>query len=366
MKLTTCEIFSFRLPLKYPLNIAGKKLLYRDGLLLKLENDKGDTGWGEVSPLPGLHSETIEECARGIGKTIDHWTEKVSALKNLGNLETLGDLSTHLSTKSARFGLESALLNLLVSHRQHRLGSLLKPNYAQSVQISGLLIDSGEEALQQVLRLYESGYRSIKIKVGRRQPEEEQNMLRRVTAETPPDLHFRLDANRAWTLDEALRFTRGLPTERIEYMEEPLKDPQELRRFCSESSISVALDETLAEAGCTEYLAIPNVSAAVLKPAVLGGIAATIRMAREAKKAGCTAVISDTFSSGVGLAVHLLLAAELGAESAAGLDTYRYLEKDILLKPLTVHRGQMHVAGSLSRAKKLNITMLKKYNLFNA
>lgn len=38
----------------------------RQGLLLRLENEKGNVGWGEIAPLPGFSKETYEEALQAL------------------------------------------------------------------------------------------------------------------------------------------------------------------------------------------------------------------------------------------------------------------------------------------------------------
>ena len=58
-------------------------------------------------------------------------------------------------------------------------------------------------------------------------------------------ISLRLDANRAWTLDEALEFASGIKGIKIEYCEESLKNPEQLDSFLEKSDLPIALDETL-------------------------------------------------------------------------------------------------------------------------
>ena len=358
MKPVSFKIYAFNLPLKYPVIVAGKKLSHRSGLLLELGDEKGSSGWGEVSPLPGLHRQTAQECL----------DELVSAFEKdyLGNIEidanlpldSVAKLSSLLTSPASRFGLESAFLNLLATAQNTNPAALLNTNYTRAVYINGLLIDSGEDAVREIARLYALGYRSVKIKTGRHNLNEELENLRRILAETPADMRFRLDANRRWTLDEALHFVKGLPTGKIEYVEEPLKNPQDLPLFCAKSPFPVALDETLRQPDYRDYLSLPGVGAAVLKPTVLGGIRTVMERTKEARREGCSVVISDTFSSGVGLATHLALAAALSENTMAGLDTYRYLQQDVLTQPLTVSSGRMDVDENMNRARQVNRALL--------
>ena len=358
MKPVSFKIYAFNLPLKYPVIVSGKKLSHRSGLLLEIRDEKGSSGWGEVSPLPGLHRQTAQECLDELVSVFEKdYLDKIEMDAD-SPLDSVSGLSSLLTSPASRFGLESAFLNLLATAQNTNPAAFFNINYTRAVYINGLLIDSGEDAVREIARLYALGYRSVKIKAGRHNLNEELENLRRILAETPADMRFRLDANRRWTLDEALHFVKGLPTGKIEYVEEPLKNPQDLPLFCATSPFPVALDETLRQPDYREYLSLPGVGTAVLKPAVLGGINTVMERTKEARRKGCPVVISDTFSSGVGLAAHLVLAAALSENTAAGLDTYRYLQQDVLTQALTVSSGRMDTDENINKARQVNRSLL--------
>ena len=359
VRLTSFEMFTFILPLKYPLHIKGKKLAQRHGLLLFLRDDENHTGLGEIAPLPGLHPETLNDCIREIRETVNGWIGRTLAIEKEDWRIVLKNLTKTVVFNSVRFGLESALLDVLVKRRQQNTARILSSKYDKSVPLNGLLFGSAEEIIPQARELADAGYRSLKIKVGRINYAMEQKTLLRMLDELP-EVTLRLDANRAWPLDTALHFVENLPPERIEYIEEPVRNKEDLAAFCAESPIPVALDETLSDRYYEDYFTLPHLATAIIKPTVLGGILSVEKMAVQAAQAGLNTVISDTFSSGVGLAVHLALAAAWGKHTAAGLDTYRYLNKDVLTEPLILAGGQMDVDGNLDKAQKINPAFMVK------
>ena len=354
------EIFIFRLPIKFPLNINGKKTYRRDGLLLRLRDKDGYAAVGEIAPLPGLHSERLADCAAEAKVFFQKHKDMAPLWPEQEDWAAFGELTKRITAPSVRFGVESALLNLLCRRKKTHLARLLKVSYASSVPLNGLLFGSKDEIFNHARLLQQKGIRSFKVKVGRYPHEDEQKIVKELL-EKFPAITLRLDANRCWSLPEALRFLQNLPPERIEYIEEPLKNKNELAAFCAESPIAPALDETLSEPGFEEFLILPGMAAAVLKPVVLGGISATADLAKKAKQAGLKTVISDTFSSGVGLYVHLALAAALGKNIPAGLDTYRYLDADILRRPLEVRDGAITVNDSRFKAMDIDWNKIERY-----
>ncbi len=146
---------------------------------------------------------------------------------------------------------------------------------------------------------------------------------------------LRLDANRAWSIDEAGRFARGVAGLAIDYLEEPLADPEQLPVFAGDHALPLALDESLAGMRPEALRGHAYASAVVLKLATLiGGISRALRFARAASRVGARPVLSSAYETGVGTTALVALAAGVGEEGTpAGWDTYRRLARDVLLPP---------------------------------
>jgi isochorismate synthase/2-succinyl-5-enolpyruvyl-6-hydroxy-3-cyclohexene-1-carboxylate synthase/2-succinyl-6-hydroxy-2,4-cyclohexadiene-1-carboxylate synthase/O-succinylbenzoate synthase len=178
------------------------------------------------------------------------------------------------------------------------------------------------------------------------------------------------DANRAWTLQQALCFAAALKeglassdagtsssssssgggsgssSSVLAYVEEPTQDPRDMSTFYAETGIAVAVDESLdeglvgpqhvllnpaaAEVGLNpndsssssssrerlDLSASSGLAAVVIKPAVVGGFERAWGLARWAQQEGLRVVISSSFESSVGLAALVQLAAAVDAAAA--------------------------------------------------
>ena len=159
----------------------------------------------------------------------------------------------------------------------------------------------------------------------------------------PASVALRLDANRAWAWDQAVAFADGVAGVALDYVEEPLAAPERLPELWHDTGLPLAVDESVQEGAKVRGWA----TAAVLKPTLVGGLAATLRIAARARAVGVRAVLSASFESGVGLRGVAALAAATGAEPA-GLDTYRWLAADVL-PPLPFGRARVDVPSLFGR-----------------
>lgn len=296
-----------------PLSDAGDTGERREGALLELRDAEGNAGWGEAAPLPGFSRESLDDALR--------------------QLAAPGGTEEELYP-SVRFAMELAQLNLRAAACGEPLPRMLSPAPRDTVELNALLSRDPQHAPAEARRLREAGYSAVKLKVGRDTVDEDAALTRRV-AEALEGVSLRLDANRAWSLEEALAFARGVEGLDVEYVEEPLADPALLSRFAAQSGLPVALDESLARMPAAALEDHGYASAVVLKPTLLGGLARTLTLAARAEDLGMKAVVSSAFESGVGMLGLVALAAALPGEGyPAGLDTYRRLGADVLRPPL--------------------------------
>ena len=345
MKIARARVYRYTLPLRQPLLLAGRPLTARSGLLLRLCSEEGMDGWGEAAPLPGFSRESAEQaqealvaCARALG---GH-----PLPDDFCQLQTQG-LVEPLQCASVSFAAETAVLNLRAAMAGRPLSRTLVAQAPRTVSVNALLSGTPDKVLDKARGLASQGYRAAKLKVGQRQLGAEIGCVQQVRAALGAELALRLDANRAWHLDTALAFGRGVQDCGIDYIEEPVQDPHDLEAFLDETGIPYALDETLQRknelAREKLYAVCARARAAVLKPTLLhspGMLAMMLQAGLPCEQI----VVSAAFESGVGIAALAQYAAVLsGADIPAGLDTYGWLAEDVLEERLPVGTGVLEL-----------------------
>jgi O-succinylbenzoate synthase len=352
MMCTGFRLFTYRLPLTQPVTFGAVTVAERTGLVVRLESAEGHIGWGEAAPVPGF---SIEGCDQVEVELIDC----LHAVKGrpLGDTPVLlfgalaGSLKGTFVSPSVRFAVETALLQLLAADRGVRLAGLLNANAVDTLRVNGFVTGSPAEVIERARQLQRNGYRAIKVKVGRRDLEEDIATVKHVYHELDSRCGLRLDANRAWTLDQATEFLSAVAGLDIEYIEEPVQTAQCLRELmirrqtARELTTPIALDETLREIEPGDLSRWLGVSAVILKPTLLGGIERTAAFAAAARKQRINAVLSSSFESSLGVAVLGQLAAACGTPGVpVGLDTIGWLSEDLLSEPLPTTGDRMTTA----------------------
>jgi O-succinylbenzoate synthase len=163
-----------------------------------------------------------------------------------------------------------------------------------------------------------------------------------------PGGRVRVDANGAWSVDEAERAIAALARFDLEYVEQPCRTVQELadlRRRLARSgrSVLIAADESIRRADDPfRVRALEAADVAVLKVQPLGGVRACMEVA---ERIGLPVVVSSALETSIGIRAGLALAAALPElPFACGLNTVRLLTADLAAAPLVAVHGRLPVA----------------------
>ena len=262
------QVYRWQIPMDAGVVLRERRLKTRDGFCVHLWQGERE-GWGEIAPLPGFSLETLDEAQAALMAWTYEWRE--------GADPALPDVP------SAAFGISCALAELD--------GSLPDAaNYCAAPLCTG-----DPDELFALLSAM-PGEKVAKIKVGLYEAVRD-GMVVNLLLEAIPDLHLRLDANRAWTPFRAQQFAKYVNPayrSRIAFLEEPCKTRDDSRAFARETGIAIAWDESLRHA------------------------------------AGLTAVISSSIESSLGLTQLARIAAWLTPDTVPGLDTLNLMQAQLI------------------------------------
>ena len=370
--IQSIEVASFSLPLKKP-TTANASSTTRDGWLLKVTLSDGVVGYGECSPLDGLHRESYEESGAQLS-VVASLMNSMEVPTNVALLngafaawieDCVGVRSTSELFPTVRFALESAIANALAASEGKTLSRVMTGDEVMnSVSVNGLVDATTDVAAarREARALVDAGYTCLKVKVARGLGSDgaraDAERLAQIRDEVGPSVALRADANRRWDLTEALDFGARAQELNVglQYVEEPTRAAHEVAAFHFTTGIAVALDETIDDILC-ESSSLAEASAAisrvadqstgivavVLKPSVIGGLEATSLIARIAMSRGVRPVISSAFESGIGLNV--------SAHLAATLD-------DVLAREIQAARDSLVTGDDTERPNTLDIKPL--------
>lgn len=192
-----------------------------------------------------------------------------------------------------------------------------------------------------------SGCGTAKVKVAERGQSLADDLARleAVRDAIGPAGRIRVDANGAWTVDEAERALIALHRFDLEYAEQPCATVTalaELRRRVARRGILIAADESIRRQGDPERVVAENAAdIAVLKVQPLGGVRRCLELA---ERLGLPVVVSSALETSIGLRAGIALAASLPElPYACGLNTSALLRNDLTGLPLTAVDGRIPV-----------------------
>ncbi|KAK1425534.1 hypothetical protein QVD17_20887 [Tagetes erecta] len=383
IKICKLESFQYRIQLSYPLTTTPvgnhHSEHYREGFVLILYLEDGSKGIGEVAPL-GIYKENFLDVKEQL-LFLTHVIEGAPLYSSLPLLK--GSISNWISTNlgippdsllpSVRCGLEMAILNAIAAAEGSTMLNLLHPcapkeecsTKSLNVKICALLDSDGtpEEVALLAAKLVEEGFTAIKLKVARRpNPIEDSIVIQEIRRKIGFHVQLRADANRKWSFDQALQFGSNVKDCALQYIEEPVNDENDIIKFCEESGLPVALDETIDNLQENPLKTLARfkhngIVAVVIKPSFVGGFENAALIARWAQQQGKMAVVSAAFESGFALSAYVLFSCFLEMQNAElckimnrepaspvahGLGTYKWLKEDVTTDPLCIHRGAVN------------------------
>ncbi|QHG19119.1 o-succinylbenzoate synthase [Nostoc sp. ATCC 53789] len=291
----------------------------REGIILRLTDESGKLGWGEIAPISWFGSETLEQALDFCRQLPREITDEI--------IFSIPD-----ELPACQFGFESAQG---WGSGEWGVGSggdnFITPK--SSLFLYSALLVAGEAALNQWETLWQQGYRTFKWKIGVYAIADELKIFESLIHTLPASTKLRLDANGGLSYEEAnlwlwtcdnLKANAELPIE-IEFIEQPL--PVEQFQGMLELSMSyetaIALDESVATlrqlAACHQqgWRGI-----FVIKPGIIGSPS---RLRKFCHQHQIDTVFSSVFETAIARLAALQLAAELSRNNRAvgfGIDHF--------------------------------------------
>lgn len=143
-----------------------------------------------------------------------------------------------------------------------------------------------------------------------------------------PDAQLRVDANRGWSVNEAIAASRLLGP--LEYMEQPVATVEEMQQLRRWADCRIAADESIRKAEDPYEIARARAADhAVIKVAPLGGVKPVFAVAEYMRRHGMGVTIASALDTAVGMNSALLAASELAPDRAAGLATGHLFVEDL-------------------------------------
>lgn len=306
----------FSLPLAHSLSTAAGDVESREGFLVRVEGE----GVGEATPLPG-------------------WTESLSDCHAaLESLDTADPDAVPDDRPAARHGVELAVADARAREAGVPLSRHFGGERRERVPVNATVGDApADETAERVRAAADEGFPAVKVKVGVRSVAEDVARLR--AAREAADVELRVDANGAWSREEAreaLDALAGL----VSYVEQPLAADDWAGLRDLPRPVDVALDESVPP---DPGRALDCADVIVVKPMALGGPVRAREVALRAREAGVDPVVTTTIDGAIARAGAVHVAASLPEVRPCGLATGDLLARDLAADVAPVSAGYAEV-----------------------
>jgi len=264
--------------------------------LLRLE-DQGRVGYGECGLLRGLSADDRPD-----------YEQKLQWLQREGVQQPDAVYEALQAFPSIQMGWETALQSLHATD-SFTLFDTPFSRGEKGIPINGLIwMGSSAEMEAQIQAKLASGFRCLKLKIGALDWPSELRILQKLRLQFSfEQLEIRVDANGAFSPEQAPAILDALATLQIHSIEQPIRAGQweQMATLCAQSPIPIALDEELI--GCFDPIQKQQLlneikpQFIILKPSFIGGLTGTAQWIKFAEERQIGWWITSALESALGL-----------------------------------------------------------------
>lgn len=286
----------------------------RERTILELSVDGGRGEAAPLEPYDGVPLRRVREALEAY----------VPILERVGELEGSAVLDACRSIADIPQALAAVDLALWdrAGRREGRpVAQMLTDSPAAEVPVNAVIgAEDRAGAASAAAEAVRSGFRCLKLKVG---IGDDAGRVAAVRAVAGPAVALRLDANGAWSVEQAIASIEALAPVGLELVEEPVHGIHALRQVRRAVPTRIAMDETAAEPGALMSAAA---DAVCLKLSRCGGISGLLAAAGLVRATGAEPYVASTFDGPLGIAAAVHAAAALSPLPACGLATLALFE----------------------------------------
>jgi O-succinylbenzoate synthase len=341
MRLEAVELRTVALPLKYPFRTSLGTEYDKDALLVRVVMDEpGAEGWGEcvASAEPSYSSEYLA-MARDVVKTF--LVPRLMARDDLAADDVARLLAPIKGHRMSKAAVEMAVLDAELRSGGESFGQRLGAVVDRVPSgVSVGIVDSVPQLVDIVGGYLDEGYVRIKLKI---EPGWDVDPVRAVR-ERFGDIPLQVDANTAYTLDDAEHLAR-LDQFDLLLIEQPLgeDDLRQHAELAKQIRTPICLDESIVSAdAAADAIALGACEIVNIKAGRVGGYLEARKIHDLCRSSGVAVWCGGMVETGLGRAANAALAALPGFTlpgDVSGSD--RFFDEDITA-PIEMHDG--HVA----------------------
>lgn len=308
------------LRLRTPLRTAYGTATERIVLGVELRDEDGAVGYGEAAPLAAYDGVSVER----VEQALERYRPLLVGSAGMNGAEIVDACRRADDLPEAFAAIDMALWDRAGRHVGRPVAALITDSPAPVVPVNATIsaLDRAGAA-EAAAAAAAAGYTCLKVKVG---VGDDTGRVAAVRAALGREATLRLDANGAWTVEQAVRSIEALAPAGLELVEEPVHGLAGVRAVRERVATRVSIDETAAEHGA---LTAGVADAVCLKVSRCGGISGLLAAAALVRASGAEVYVASMLDGPLGVAAGVHAAAALASRGplpACGLATLGLFE----------------------------------------
>lgn len=332
MMIKDIQLGTIRIPLARPFKTALRTVEHVDDILVRIETDAGEFGYGEAPPTAVITGDTRGSIAEAIRAFI------APAILGM-DVENIDGIMHRVNTcmvknTSAKAAVDMAVYDLLGKRFHAPLYQLLGGYRSQFETDITISVNAVDQMVADSLDAVQNGFTILKVKVGKEGLADVERIseIRRAVG---PHVTIRVDANQGWTAKDSVRIITAMEDKGldIELVEQPVPahDLSGMQYVTSRVSTPILADESVfSPENAVEIIQMCAADLINIKLMKAGGIYNALKICAVAESYGVECMIGCMLESklAVTAAAHLAAAkrvitrADLDGPSLCAVDPY--------------------------------------------
>ena len=322
MKIKKIQMGLIKIPLVTPFKTALRTVENMEDLVVCVETDTGEKGYGEAPPTAVITGDTIGSIETAIREFIAPGLIGMEIDEIDGIMKKLQTCILH--NTSAKAAVDMAIYDLYAKSLGKPLYKVLGGARKEIETDLTISVNPISQMVRDSLQAVERGFSILKIKVGK-EGEKDVERIREIRQAVGSDIKIRVDANQGWTPKQAVSIIQrmedlGLG---VDLVEQPVKgtDFAGMQFVTSHTATTILADESvfspLDAVRMFEYHAADMVNIKLMKT---GGLYEAMKICQIAETYGKECMIGCMLESKIAVSAAAHLAAAKNIITAVDLD----------------------------------------------
>lgn len=302
MKIVKTEAIAIDIPIKAPLRVSGGvNLDFSKDIIVKIIDEKGNTGYGEGAPRVRITGETRKECLSFLNDEL--FPNLKGEIISIGNISSiLNEFPGHYAAKAP---VDMAVYDIISKSMGVPLYQFLGGAVRTELPVArSVSLNTPDVMKKEALEMISEGIYRIKLKVGVDRDHDIET-VRTVREAVGENIDINIDANQGWQISEAIDILKELEPYDILFCEQPVQkdDIDGLKEVKEKTNVKIMADESAySPEKILELISKRAVDCVNIKLEKCGGITPAIQISSICSAGGIPCQLGDAVTGGLNTA----------------------------------------------------------------